>query len=530
MTIKTLPTLIFLLTLTSCTDKNQAESPQAETITAATETELPITEAELPTIETQLPIDETELPTAETERPIDDLRPNVIVIFTDDQGFADLGVQNVLSDIKTPNIDELAANGVVMTNGYVTAPQCTPSRAAMVTGRYQQSFGVDDNRYTPMPLDVVTVGEHFQALGYKTGMTGKWHLEIDPNSKEWLKDNYPLLDPEAFSVNDVPFDVRKQYFPNHRGYEDIYFGYHNRFWATFTKEGNTLVESYVQDDSYRIDAVSDASVAFIDRNHESPFYLHVAHYAPHVPLAVLDEYLERFPDDSNTRRQYALAMMSAIDDGVGSIVTALNKYQLLDNTMIIFISDNGAPLGLDMTDSPIDVTAEAWNGSMNTPLTGEKGMLTDGGIKVPYIIQWPNKISKGLVLEEPVISLDAVYTALKEANAPAETLAQLDGVDLMPALTESPLYLETRPIFWRFWNQLAIRVGDWKYLKVGNENEYLFNMSSPEHSDYDVLSQQPDITNDLKQKLTEWENGLLRKVESTSPNNQEETWYQHYLH
>lgn len=457
-------------------------------------------------------------------------KPNIIVIFTDDQGFSDLGVQNILPDVKTPHIDKLAANGVRMTNGYVTAPQCTPSRAGMISGKYQQKFGVDDNRYTPMPLDVVTLGEHFQALNYKTGMTGKWHLNVNRLSKEWLAENYPNMEPTDFNVGQIPLKVKKQYFPNNRGYEDTYFGTINRFWATFDKQGNTVTEKYIQDSSYRIDAVSDASVAFIDRNHESPFYLHVAHFGPHVPMGALETYLDRFPDDSIVRRQYALAMISAIDDGVGKIVAALNKYQLLENTMIIFISDNGAPLGLDMTDSPISNKQEAWNGSMNIPLVGEKGMLTDGGIKVPYIIQWPNKIQRGIVLEQAVISLDASYTALKAAGATQAVLEQIDGIDLIPALTESPLYLEERPLFWRFWNQTAVRVGNWKYLKVGNTNEYLFDMSSPEHSTYNLFSQEPEIANKLKEHLSVWEQSLHRENENLEPNNQERVWFEHYLH
>jgi arylsulfatase A-like enzyme len=275
--------------------------------------------------------------------------------------------------------------------------------------------------------------------------------------------------------------------------------------------------------------VSDASVAFIEKNHETPFYLHVAHFGPHVPIAAPEKYLQRFPDNSIARRQYALAMISAIDDGVGKIVSVLNKYQLLENTMIIFISDNGAPLGLDMTDAPISDNKEAWNGSMNFPLAGEKGMLTDGGIKVPYIIQWPNKIQRGIILEQPVISLDASFTALKAAGATVEMLEKIDGVDLLPALNESPLFLEDRPIFWRFWNQSAVRTGNWKYLKVGNTNEYLFNMLSPEHSNYNLLSQEPEIANKMKIQLMEWEKGLKRKNENLEPNNQEKIRYDHYL-
>lgn len=450
--------------------------------------------------------------------------PNVIVIFTDDMGYADVGAQNQLNDVKTPNIDSIALNGVKMTHGYVTAPQCTPSRAAMVTGRYQQRFGVDDNRYTPMPLNVKTLGEHFQNIGYTTGLAGKWHLEIDQNSKEWLSQNYSTTNPQS-----VPLEIRKKYFPNNRGYTDTYFGYKNNYWTTFDIEGNTKSESYIQNNAYRVDVVSDAAVSFIRRNHNKPFYLHVAHYAPHVPLEATQKYLDRFSNVNIQRRKYALAMISAVDDGVGRILNTLEEYELLDNTLIFFISDNGAPLGLDMSNVPINVHQEAWDGSKNTPLVGEKGMLSDGGIRVPFLVQWPKRIPAGTSIHQPVISLDAAYTALKVSGASQSVLNQLDGVDIMPALTGSTEYLGQRALFWRFWAQSAVRVGQWKYIKAGPDLEYLFDMNSPEQENLNLFSSNPEKVQELKALLAEWEKTLPRQVDNPQLNQEEKSWYNYFF-
>ena len=454
-------------------------------------------------------------------------RPNIIVIFTDDQGFADLGIQAQREDIQTPNIDNIARQGARMTQGYVTAPQCIPSRAAMITGRYQQRFGMDDNNSNPLPSTAITLGQRFTDLGYKTGMVGKWHLEVDRNSSQWLRQNHPELDLPGFSVEQLPLLERAQYFPNHRGYQDTYFGYRDQYWATFDVDGQTREESFIQNDGYRIDVISDAAVAFVERHWQEPFYLHVAHFAPHVPLEATQKYLDRFPGELPNRRRYALAMMSAIDDGVGRIMAALTRHQILENTLIFFISDNGAPLNMPLTDAPIDDPTELWNGSLNTPFVGEKGMLTDGGIRVPYLVQWPAKIPKGVVIDKPVSVLDVGYTALKAAGA--KDLSGLDGVDLLPALGGDAAYLEGRPLYWRFWQQSAIRLGRWKYLRAGLQQEYLFDMDSPAVEKQNMLETYPQIAQKLAAELSQWAAELQRQDPPKMLNPQEQYFYRYYF-
>ncbi|GFD94453.1 hypothetical protein KUL156_13280 [Alteromonas sp. KUL156] len=455
-------------------------------------------------------------------------KPNLIVIFTDDQGYADVGAHNIVNDINTPNIDKLAANGVLFSNGYITAPQCTPSRAGMVTGLYQQRFGVDDNRYTPMPENVVTMGDRFSNLGYTTGMVGKWHLEIDQNSKPWFRENFPNTPISEFNPGKLPSSLKERYYPSSKGYKYNYFGYANRYWANYDLKGNETQLGWVNNSGYRLDVISDAATQFIEINHDEPFYLHVAHYAPHVPLAATEDYLSLFPQQSSNRRRYALAMMYAVDAGVGSIVSKLEEHGILDNTIIAFISDNGAPIGLDFTDAPITEN-EPWNGSLNTPLLGEKGMLTDGGIKVPFIVHWPDKLQSNTVVEEPVISLDVLYSAIKRAGAPETMLSELDGVDIFPTEGFDNGALMTRPLFWRFWNQSAVRLGKYKYLKMGAEHEFLFDMSSEETNFNNLISDMPDKAEELKSLYEAWNAEMFRQPQQNSLNSQEREWLSFYL-
>ena len=450
--------------------------------------------------------DETKGP----DNPATPSTPNVIVIFTDDQGFADLGAQAQLSDVKTPNIDKLANNGVRFTQGYVTAPQCSPSRAAMLTGQYQQRFGVDSNDFTPMPLHVTTLGQRFKSVGYKTGIVGKWNLEVDGNSREWATANVPSNIP--YDVTKVPADITRPYFPDNRGYDDVFFGNNKRYWSTFDMQGQTKQAAYVIDDSYRVDVVSKAAVAFIERNKTHSFYLHVSHFAPHVPMEAPQQYLARFSQDMPTRRRYALASIAAIDDGVGQIIDALAKNQLLDNTIIFFISDNGAPLGEDMTDAAITDVAEAWNGSKNTPLIGEKGMLTEAGVRVPFIMSWQNHAPAGKIIDKPVSALDASYTALSLAKY--SLLSELDGIDLMPVLKGNEELFDSRTLFWRFDKQKAVRQGKWKYLKAGLNREYLFDMYSIEGEHFNLIDQFPEVADSLKQSYQLWSSGMLRADEN----------------
>ncbi|MDD2893229.1 MAG: sulfatase-like hydrolase/transferase [Halothiobacillaceae bacterium] len=455
--------------------------------------------------------------------------PNVVFILTDDHGYADVGAQKIVSDIKTPNIDALASNGVRMSAGYTTAPQCTPARSALMSGRYQQKFGMDDNSGNPFPLSQPMIAEKLKTAGYTTGMVGKWHLDIDQNSRDWYAREYPGADLSKFNPNNVPFDTRVMYYPHKRGFDEIFFGYMNSYYANFSLDGHKHEPRQVTDRRFRVDVVADAAVSFIERNSSKPFFLYVSFYAPHVPLEASQQYLDRFSVAMKERRRYALAMLSAVDDGVGRIQDMLKAHGVEENTLIFFVGDNGAPTGMGEQDIPISVDS-AWDGSINAPWIGEKGMLSEGGIRTPFIFQWKKSIPKGLVFDQPVNILDAVSTIMTAAGKPDSTA--FDGVDLVPYLNNKTkaLELNARPLYWRFWNQSAIRKGQWKYMLLADGHEYLFDMNSIDNEKVNRIKDYPGVASSLKADLTLWSNGLKKTgLPSSTLNEQEVSWYSYYF-
>ncbi|MBT0587843.1 sulfatase-like hydrolase/transferase [Alteromonas oceanisediminis] len=431
---------------------------------------------------------------------------NVIVFFTDDQGYADIGIHNQRNDIRTPNIDSLANDGVLFTNGYVTSPQCSPSRAALITGRYQQRIGYGENKFGPLSVDTDTLADRFKSLGYTTGMMGKWHLELQGNMTEWLSQNLESYFPgDRIDINQVPLELKMPFMPESRGFDYVFDGYYKYYWTNMQRNGTEKASGWVEIDNYRIDVISDAAVGFINSHHEKPFFLHVAHYGPHVPIEATQELLDQFPDDMPIRRKYALATMLGIDNGVGKVIQALKEHDIFENTLIVFMSDNGAPLDTDRADVPLD-SRSSWNGSRNDPLRGEKGMLMEGGIKVPYIIHYPRFNASGIVIDEPVLSLDAVATALKLVGGEID---DLDGIDLRPAISGDREYLNERPMFFRFQNQRAIRQGRWKYLEAG-WNDYLFDMYANDPEANNMIEAFPDIAEQMKNQYFEWSGQMPR--------------------
>ncbi|MCP4641259.1 MAG: sulfatase-like hydrolase/transferase [bacterium] len=458
-------------------------------------------------------------------------KPNVIVIFADDQGFADLGCQGQLPDLKTPNLDRLAAEGVRCTDGYVTAPQCTPSRAGLMTGRYQQRFGLDHNGLNPMPLEETTIAARLTAAGYVTGMAGKWHLEPNAVSFDWAKANLEKVERNRQGrLINIPFEKILPYFPRHRGFQETFRGAMHRFHATYDLNGNDLdpAGEWVEDKRFRIDVQSDAAVAFLDRHHDDPFFLYVAYFAPHTPLEATDEYLAMHPGDMPERRRHALAMLSGIDRGVGRMLEKLEAYGIDEDTLIFYISDNGAPLKITMEDSPVTTDAGGWDGSRNDPFVGEKGMLSEGGIRVPFLARWKGTLPEGAEYSEPVISLDAGATALVLAGLDAP--ADMDGVNLIPYLTGKRKGSPHDALYWRFWTQSAIRKGKWKYLHAGNAGRFLFDLASSEHERRNLVEDHPDVAAELEKDLRAWAATLKHPgVPETPLNNQERAWYAHYF-
>lgn len=400
-------------------------------------------------------------------------KPNIIVFFTDDHGFADLGCQGVFEDLKTPNIDALTKSGVRMTSGYVTAPQCVPSRAGLLTGMHQNRFGVESNG---KPLDgfnrELTIAERLQKLGYATGMTGKWHL--GPIEK--------IVD---------------------HGFDDVYAKSGQRAgWANFNLDGSDRDGGKDATGEYHLDANSQAACAFIRRHKDEPFFFYCAFRAPHVPLDAPEKYLKRFPGEMPERRRQALGMLSAVDDGIGSVVSTLRELNLEERTLIFLVGDNGAPLKIHKHDAPGG--GPGWDGSLNDPLNGEKGMLSEGGIRVPFVVSWKGALPAGRVYEHPVTTLDVAATAA--ALAGAEHDERLDGENLIPAL-QSGEPVHNGPLYWRWISQAAIREGNWKYLR-GGSREYLFDLAKDMEEKQNLSEKHPELVARLSKELQAWSEEL----------------------
>jgi arylsulfatase A-like enzyme len=421
------------------------------------------------------------------------------VIFTDDQGYADLGIQGVDEQVKTPHIDRLGKAGVRMTAGYVSAPICSPSRAGLMTGRYQQRFGLDHNASKPLPLEEVIIPQRLKKAGYRTGIVGKWHLDPFYQHREWVAKNLPEAD--LVGAGEIPFEKRLPYFSSERGFDDCWQGSMNRYWVNFDLEGRDVEKQWITDERFRVDVQTEAALAFIRRNHEHPFFLYLSYYAPHVPLEAPEKYLDRLPEDLPEARRYCLAMISAMDDGVGKILASLDNFGVRENTLIFFISDNGAMLIMHRKDPPGAWKGNTWNGALNDPFVGEKGMLTEGGIRMPFIVCWPEVIPGGKVYEAPVISLDVAATALGAAGM--RHPAELDGVNLIPYLTGEHSGVPHEVLHWRFSNQAAIRKGEWKYLLAGG-HEFLFDLESDKGENENLILQYPEKADQLRHELDAW--------------------------
>lgn len=414
-------------------------------------------------------------------------RPNIVIVFTDDQGYADLGVAGFDPDVRTPNIDRLARDGVLFTRGYSTAPQCIPSRAGLVTGRHQNAFGLEDNANGPLSHDEYTVAERLRDAGYVTGMVGKWHLEVGYNDK-----NKPYYS--------------RDHLPHRHGFEEIFSGYLQDYQANYDLAGNTIEDGpkSITDPRFRVDVQMLAALAFLDRRKADlrPFFLYLCPYAPHAPMEDPPHYMDRVAHVAEKERRMALASILAIDDGIGLIRQKLEDMGQAENTLIFFMSDNGAPL-----------FEGGYIGSLNTPMTGSKGMLTDGGLRVPYVAAWPGKIPGGQVFDEPVSTLDAAGTALAIAGVSMDD--RIEGVNLIPWLTGQKQGPVHDALFWRWRTQAAILSDGWKLVMVGTERRYLFDLRGDgrEQGADNQLARHPEIAATLEKRLRDkaatWSNPNL---------------------
>lgn len=407
-------------------------------------------------------------------------KPNIILIYSDDHGWADLGAQGVDKDIRTPNLDQLAKDGVRFTRGYVSAPQCVPSRAGVITGRYQQRFGVEDNSKGPLPLNELTIAERLKAAGYLSGWVGKCHLDLGSEKGEGKKSR-----------------VLPDHMPHRQGFEEYFRGELRQYYASHDLQGKPFPDAphLVTDNRFRVVVQTEAALSFLDRRSvkpDQPWFLYLAWYAPHVPLESPEPWFSQTPETLPLKRRQALAMIAAMDDGLGRLRAKLKEMRQEQHTLIVFIGDNGAPLG------------EVWDGSINLPLRGQKGMLAEGGIRTPFVAAWPSRWPAGIVYDQPVINLDVAATVVAAAGLPQDPA--LDGVNLTPFVTGSDKKPPHERLFWRWGSQAAVLEMPYKLIKLGNRPALLFDVSKPdgENKERNLAMKQPETVARLEQKLQAW--------------------------
>lgn len=417
--------------------------------------------------------------------------PNIVVLLADDLGYGSVSWYG--SDIPTPHIDSIARNGVGFTSGYMTAPVCNPSRPAILTGRYQQRWGKELNSQTQPPVGAapksLPTGETalsaaLKRLGYATGAVGKWQLGMD--------EGYHPLDRGFDSFFGMPSGSRfvDAGWPNARiapGHEDD-----GASDSTGRIRGLFRDRERVDLDAYLTDKLGQAGVDFIERHQEEPFFLYLAFHAPHSPIQTIDKYYQRFPKiEDETARIYA-AMISAVDDWVGAVLEALRRHGLEERTLVIFTSDNGAAKGSDV------------DGKRNAPLIGHKRNLYEGGIRVPYVLQWPGTVPAGQRFKHAVSSLDIVPTALAAAGAEEASNLKLDGVNLLPYLTGEREGPPHESLVWRSGPNAAVRAGPWKLLVSGSEIERLYDVERDPGEAKDLASEHPEQVKRLKEIFEQW--------------------------
>jgi arylsulfatase A-like enzyme len=411
-------------------------------------------------------------------------RPNVIYIVADDLGYADLGCYGGREPV-SPNLDKLAANGIRFTQGYSNAPVCSPTRFALMTARYQYRLRgameeplaskARGNAILGLPPSMPTMPSLLKEVGYSTALIGKWHLGFEPHFGP-LRSGYD----EHFG----PMAGGVDYFTHkdNPGVHDL--------WLNGKEEHR---------DGYLTDLLSTHTVEYIDRHAagaraNTPFFISLHYTAPHWPWETRDDYevasttsKNLFHLDGGNIHTYR-KMIHHMDEGIGWIVEALKKHQLLDNTLIIFTSDNGG-----------ERFSDTW------PLVGGKMDLTEGGIRVPWIAHWPHVIAPNQTSKQQCMTMDWSATVIDCAGATPKKEFPLDGVSLLSVL-QSPAHEFERPLFWRMNHkqQKAYRLGDWKYLKV-NEHEYLFNLNNDERERSNQRHKYPEIFEQMKATCYAWE-------------------------
>jgi arylsulfatase A-like enzyme len=417
-------------------------------------------------------------------------KTNIVFLFADDAGYHDFGFQGSKT-FKTPNLDKLASEGVVMKQAYTTAAVCGPSRAGLLTGMYQQRFGIEENNVPGymshssklmgdemgLPLHLKTVADYLKPLGYKSQILGKWHLG-----------------------NAV------RYHPLKRGFDEFY-GFRGGARSFFPltqaqaadRPENRLeigYEKYEEPEKYLTDAIGDEACNFIERNQNKPFFMYVSFNAVHTPMQATKEDLAKVKGLTGKRKILA-AMTIAMDRACGQIIDKLKALGLEENTLVVFSNDNGGPDG---------------SNTCNYPLSGCKSNHLEGGIRVPFVMKYPNVIKAGSEYKPSISMLDMLPTFVNVAGGNASKIKGLDGVDLIPFVTGKNKAEPHKMLFWKKENRGAVRMGDWKMLRFPDRPAELYNIAKDITENNNLAYKHPDKVREMFTHLWKWEGELERPL------------------
>jgi arylsulfatase A-like enzyme len=467
-------------------------------------------------------------------------RPNVIVIVTDDQGYADLGAYpHSAADISTPNMDRIAAKGVLFTRAYVTAPVCSPSRAGWNTGRYQQRWDPKAGWNPGLPKDEKTIAECFKGAGYATGKAGKNDYGVGYHRQDGRE--YPLnhgydeflgFSSHAHDYFLLSEDVEKRTPDPH--------GHSAALGTLFENRGRKSFEK-----GYITDIFTDRAIQFVEQHRTRPFFLNVAYNSVHTlvhevperyvkkfnlkPIPKYDpatmgkyvDYYDKYAQlgviSSEEMRNYYRANLACLDDNIGRLLDALDRLRLTENTAVVFFSDNGGT---------------QHGGGANRPLRGTKSTTFEGGIRVPFMMQWPGQLPAGKTYPYRVSTLDVLPTCLTAAGIPVDRSQKLDGQSFLQAVkTGGPSPTEGRPLFWLWRDRWAVLDGDWKLVNStgpggprahqilydgdpADKKPALFNLKTDPAEQHDVSDQNPEVARRLNQLFENWRREV--QTEATS--------------
>ena len=424
--------------------------------------------------------------------------PNIVLIMADDLGYGDLGCYgNTINH--TPHIDSLAAGGIRFTDFHSNGPMCSPTRAALLTGLYQSRFGrrfesalSGARKDRGLPLEAITIAEVLRDAGYSTACFGKWHLGYEA-----------------------------PYLPTHQGF-DVFRGllsgdgdYHTHIDRSGNKDW-WQDDAIAMEEGYTTDLLTEHTVNFIDRHRDRPFFLYLPHLAVHFPWQGPDDPPHRRAGvsylkdkwgvitDSSNIRPHLKSMIESLDKSVGDVVAAIEQHRIAENTLVIFISDNGGYR---------DYAGGFKNISDMGPLRGQKGQLYEGGHRVPAIVSWPNKIQAS-VCRETAMTFDLFPTIAKLAGVDPADFIGPDGVDLRRLLFDSQPLSVSRPLFWRMGTSKAIRQGRYKLCLIGDKAPELYDLDADVGETNNLAASHPKLVARLSELLATWESDVDDSAEA----------------